>query len=835
MASQQPPSTSGGQAASNPRVAFPQPDLSERQNSAPANVENTTKKKRKHKGGKKKARPFHIASLMFESWTNSRYLQRNRRQSFAAPPDDTDTAGMEDDRPGLPDAPNPPSAARDSFYRLQTGNRSNESLDSQALLDHRYWTDHIDSGFISAAPPNTTDRDHGPLQARRQSIQQGLISSRGSQHSISRLRTSTFPYQSVDPSRSSRLSRVQQAEGEDDGLDILDDRTPLMGTSYGGKAGTPRGLSGYGGAISIGSPGGGRFGSLFRKPSGASSRSSRNRGLKRTKSYQDEDDYDVNNPPSVPSSPKLGPDLHYDDVMLTSDEAEHGRPPEQKRSGDTLIDIDNDRDRSRSVSPLDEERPLNRRLTLKAEDDVCFPQEGLSEIAEEDFRRRSEGAASSRFRRRSRRKWPELSFLEEWAVEEKEQRTMEGIRARQVSEPLMIGGRLRPTKTAWHPQEDENPFRFTYFNEEFESTIHSQSISELLQPGQTWKTLFIPDPPVLSDSSSDEDDTLPLPDDTSDRKSAIRSPTSAHTPPGNGSTIPSRISSDLKSNETQKQTTSGQSTPFQQPEKAEKPKRYGPRPVFWLDVLCPTDAEMKVLSKTFGIHPLTAEDIMMEEAREKVELFRSYYFVNYRSFEQDSNSANYLEPVNVYVVVFREGVISFHFSQTPHPANVRRRIRQLSDYLFLTTDWISYAIIDDVTDAYAPLIERIEEEVDEIDEAILTLHADGEGSSQEESKWKRWRENFLEYDRKSEDGRSEKQDRTTGESGGDMLRRTGETRKKVMSLYRLLGNKADVIKGFAKRCNEQWEIAPRNEIGLYLGDIQDHIVTMTGNLSHYEK
>ena len=68
-----------------------------------------------------------------------------------------------------------------------------------------------------------------------------------------------------------------------------------------------------------------------------------------------------------------------------------------------------------------------------------------------------------------------------------------------------------------------------------------------------------------------------------------------------------------------------------------------------------------------------------------------------------------------------------------------------------------------------------------------------------------------------------------------MLRRVGECRKKVMSLYRLLGNKADVIKGFAKRCNEHWHVAPRSEIGLYLGDIQDHIVTMTGNLSHYEK
>lgn len=52
---------------------------------------------------------------------------------------------------------------------------------------------------------------------------------------------------------------------------------------------------------------------------------------------------------------------------------------------------------------------------------------------------------------------------------------------------------------------------------------------------------------------------------------------------------------------------------------------------------------------------------------------------------------------------------------------------------------------------------------------------------------------------------------------------------------RLLGGKADVIKGFAKRCNEQYSVTPRGEIGLYLGDIQDHVVTMMSNLGHFEK
>lgn len=71
-----------------------------------------------------------------------------------------------------------------------------------------------------------------------------------------------------------------------------------------------------------------------------------------------------------------------------------------------------------------------------------------------------------------------------------------------------------------------------------------------------------------------------------------------------------------------------------------------------------TDDEMRCLSKCFGIHPLTAEDIQMEETREKIELFRNYYLVCFRSFDQDQYSPTYLEPINYYIVVFREGIIS---------------------------------------------------------------------------------------------------------------------------------------------------------------------------------
>lgn len=73
------------------------------------------------------------------------------------------------------------------------------------------------------------------------------------------------------------------------------------------------------------------------------------------------------------------------------------------------------------------------------------------------------------------------------------------------------------------------------------------------------------------------------------------------------------------------------------------------------------------------------------------------------------------------------------------------------------------------------------------------------------------------------------------EDSRQILRQIGDCRKKVMCLLRLLGGKADVIKGFAKRCNEHYSMAPRGDVGLYLSDVQDHVVTMMSNLTHFEK
>ncbi|KAH0526217.1 hypothetical protein TsFJ059_009569 [Trichoderma semiorbis] len=219
--------------------------------------------------------------------------------------------------------------------------------------------------------------------------------------------------------------------------------------------------------------------------------------------------------------------------------------------------------------------------------------------------------------------------------------------------------------------------------------------------------------------------------------------------------------------------------------------------VWWLNVNHATKAEVYGLCKAFGVHPLTIEDIVTQEAREKIELFPSYYFACFRSFNVvDEPDGKEYEPFNIYVIVFREGTLSFSFTPNSHASEVRKRITALKDYVSLSSDWICYALIDNIVDSFAPVINQIEIEADAIEDEVFVMRYDDSNT---------------------------------------FLRSIGRVRKNCMALLRLLGGKADVLRGFTKRCNENYQVTPHMDIGMYLGDIQDHVVTMATNLGHFEK
>ncbi|KAG8962513.1 hypothetical protein FRC05_005314 [Tulasnella sp. 425] len=140
---------------------------------------------------------------------------------------------------------------------------------------------------------------------------------------------------------------------------------------------------------------------------------------------------------------------------------------------------------------------------------------------------------------------------------------------------------------------------------------------------------------------------------------------------------------------------------------------------------------MRALGKLLHLHPLTLEDILQREQREKLEVFPGlgYYFVVFRAVEpyhhaspgddeghHRSGGSDPVVAVTVYLVVFREGICSFHFEDiSEHTDRVRNRILQLEKTIPWTPDWIAHGLLDSIVDGFFPIIQNIEKEVDELD------------------------------------------------------------------------------------------------------------------------
>lgn len=106
-----------------------------------------------------------------------------------------------------------------------------------------------------------------------------------------------------------------------------------------------------------------------------------------------------------------------------------------------------------------------------------------------------------------------------------------------------------------------------------------------------------------------------------------------------------------------------------------------------------------------------------------------------------------MESFNVYILVYSDFILSFHYHALPSVPHVIRRMENLKSYLQVTPHWINYALLDDITDKFLPVIQSVELEVDSIDDLVLVI-------SQAEQ--------------------------------ADMLRRIANARKRLMNLTRLL-------------------------------------------------
>jgi magnesium transporter len=145
----------------------------------------------------------------------------------------------------------------------------------------------------------------------------------------------------------------------------------------------------------------------------------------------------------------------------------------------------------------------------------------------------------------------------------------------------------------------------------------------------------------------------------------------------------------------------------------------------WLDIADPTADDLELLKREFGIHQLAVEDIRKRRQRPKVDTYPGHHVIVAYEALRNTDSMRSFDLGELHLFAGRGFVASIHWGASPVIQSVRERFQHRVSAVGPTAGWLLYAILDTAVDGYFPLLDRISEEIDSLEDRIL----DGKGNT----------------------------------------------------------------------------------------------------------
>jgi magnesium transporter len=125
------------------------------------------------------------------------------------------------------------------------------------------------------------------------------------------------------------------------------------------------------------------------------------------------------------------------------------------------------------------------------------------------------------------------------------------------------------------------------------------------------------------------------------------------------------------------------------------------------------------LGKCFTIHPLILEDIFNTGQRPKMEDLDQYIYLNLKMLTY-LDSSKVIKIEHISIIFGHNFLISFQEDIGDVFEPVRERIRKEGRIRKLGPDYLAYALIDGIVDNYFSVMEKLEEQVEDLEEELVT-------------------------------------------------------------------------------------------------------------------
>lgn len=211
--------------------------------------------------------------------------------------------------------------------------------------------------------------------------------------------------------------------------------------------------------------------------------------------------------------------------------------------------------------------------------------------------------------------------------------------------------------------------------------------------------------------------------------------------------------------------------------------------MLWVDLDLSQPAQAALLGELFHFHPLAIEDAFNPVSRVKVDEYPEFMLVVARvvGFRESTPDPYDLDTANLNVFIGRRIVVTAHVEPLPVIGDLMKRLRANHDLLDRGPARIAYLALDAAVDAYFPVLDGIDEFVDELEQRVF------------------------------------------GHFDEHLLHEIFKVKRLVISLRRYLSPQREVLGQLANRPSPF--LPP--EAQLYFRDVHDHMLRITDSLDSY--
>lgn len=138
----------------------------------------------------------------------------------------------------------------------------------------------------------------------------------------------------------------------------------------------------------------------------------------------------------------------------------------------------------------------------------------------------------------------------------------------------------------------------------------------------------------------------------------------------------------------------------------------------WVDIDEPEEEDYNFLRDKFGFHDLALDYCKNKSINSKFHDYNKYYFLIITSINKTSTMENIIyKPI--YIFIGKKYIVTLHYSKSTVLSNLQKDIVENPKILEVGSDFVLYNIIKDITERYFVVADKLETEINFIEDELM--------------------------------------------------------------------------------------------------------------------